>query len=103
LSEKAEEAGIDPNDYATWTEVAEAIEGAGEEEEEEEEEDNDEKDDTPFEPEKEEVYLFKPPRARKAIECEVTAVFPRKKSCNLKSLDDGKVFKGVPFDKLEEE
>jgi hypothetical protein len=102
LSEKAEEAGIDPDDYDTWTEVAEAIEGAPEDEEEEEEE---EEDDTPssFEPEKEEVYLYKPPRARKAIECEVMAVFPRKRTCNLKSLDDGKSFKNVPWEKLEED
>jgi hypothetical protein len=102
LSKKAQEVDIDPDDYDTWTEVAEAIEGAPEDEEEEEEE---EEDDTPssFEPEKEEVYLYKPPRARKAIECEVMAVFPRKRTCNLKSLDDGKSFKNVPWEKLEKD
>lgn len=109
LSEKAEEVGLDANDFATWAEVATAIEEAPEEGNEESEEGNDDGDDDEeeeeegddFLPVKEEVFDYKPPRKRKAIQCEVLAVFPRKKTCNLKSLDDSKVYKGVPFGKLE--
>lgn len=105
LSEKAEEVEIDPNDFPTWAEVATAIEEAPEEEDSDDDEEGEEEGDEEEEeddPEKGEVYGYKPPRKRKAVECEVLVVFPRKKTCNLKSLDDGKMFKGVPFSKLEE-
>jgi len=101
-------------------EESDAIEDDTEEEEEAEEEDTEEgeeamekeeaDDEPPPEkeeaddeppPEKEDVYLFKPPRARNAVECEVTAVFPGKETCNLKNLDDGKVYKAVPWGRLE--
>jgi len=101
IGEKAESAGIDPSEIATWTEVVELIEGAevgagGEAE-------------TPlpvnedWQPAKEEIYFFKPKGARKRIEAEVTAVFVTKKVCNLRSLEDEKLYKGVSWEKLESE
>ena len=53
-------------------------------------------------PEVEEIYLFKPPGKKKAVECEVTAVFEGKRTCVLKNLDDNKSYKGVSWDSLEQ-
>ena len=44
--------------------------------------------------------MFRPKGARKDVEVEVTAVFAGKQTCNLKRLDDGKVYKGIPWDRL---
>ncbi len=66
-------------------------------------EDDEDVDDENWSPEKEEVYFFKPPRARKLVECEVTAVFNSSRACNLKNLDDGKIYKKVSWDKLEQD
>jgi len=105
IQEAATAAGIDTDEYETWTEVVETLDGseepqeeAEEEEEETEEEETEEEDD--WEPEKGEVYLFKPPRSRKAVEVEVTAVFKSKRTANVKALDDGRVFKSVSWDAL---
>lgn len=106
LTARAQEYGIDASEIETWEEVAdlirEAEEGDDGEEEEEEAEDEEEEEGA-VEPEKGEVYFYKPPRSRKKIEVEVTAVFAGKQRVNAKSLDDGKLFKNVPFDKLEME
>jgi len=107
LNAMCEEAGIDPNEYNTWAAVAEALDSPdnelGEEDEEEEETEEEEEEEEEIEPEKGDVYLFKPPKARKSVECEVTAVFKSKKTVNLKSLDNGKLYKSVGWDKLSEE
>jgi hypothetical protein len=95
LAQAAAEAELDPNDYPSWAELADALVEAriaGEEEEEEEE----------WKPEKMDVCFYKTnPKAKKSTECEVTAVFEAKKLVNLKSLDDDKVFKAVPWSALE--
>lgn len=94
LVELAEQYGIDPESLEKWADVAAAIEEvqSGPTSQEESE---------PKEPEKGDVCNYKPPRARKSIECEVTAVFPGKQTCNLRSLDDQKSYRSVPWDKLE--
>lgn len=92
LGKLAEEAGIDAEEIETWAEVADAISNPA---------DDDDEDAEP--PAKGKVCYYKPPRARKSVECETTAVFANKETCNLKSLDDGKIFKAVPWGKLLEE
>lgn len=101
LNELCAEAGIDPNEYNTWVAVAEALDspdGEGGEDEEEEEEEGEQ-----LVPEKGDVLFYKPPRARKPVEVEVTAVFKSKETVNCKNMDDGKVYKGVSWDALSEE
>lgn len=99
LTELAEKNDLDPNEYESWADVVEALS----ESEEDEDEGSDEEEEE-IVPEKEEVYFFKPPRKRKAVECEVTAVFKTKQTCNLKDLEnDGKVYKGVAWSDLQTE
>lgn len=91
LSELSEAAGLDPNEYETWAALAEALGGSGASEPSSE-----------WTPEKGEVCYYKPPKAKKAIECEVTAVFESSRKMNLKNLDDGKsVYKSVSWDAIE--
>jgi len=95
ITAAGEDAGVE-DEYETWTEWAKAIEAAGS--------DGGDKESAgradDWEPAKEEVYFFKLPRARKTIEVKITDVFFDKQTCNLKSLDDGKIFKAVPWTKL---
>lgn len=113
LAEIAESLDIDVEELDSWADVAKAILDAqnpsdNDEEEDEDEgseedvndEDDDEEDITP---EKEEVYYFKPPKSKSYIECEVTAVFEKKKTVNLKSIEDGTLYKGIAWDQLETE
>lgn len=103
LEELAEEAGIDHESYEDWAELAKAIEeGVPDEEPEEEEEGEEEEEDGEIEPEVDDIYGYKPPRAKKDHECEVVTVNKRKKTCTLKSLESDKQFKNVPWDKLSE-
>lgn len=88
LTEGCEPAGIDPNDYATWAEVEELLKtyhnensGSGE----------------AVVPEKGEVYMWKPPKGKKEVECEVIAVDKTKEMVSLKDLTTKMVHKGVPF------
>lgn len=54
-------------------------------------------------PQVEDVFFYKPPKMKKAIECEVTAVNQKKKTVTLKNLTDGKtLYPDVPFTALEE-
>lgn len=77
----------------TWAEVAEAIKSASEAPDEAAEEE--------FVPEKDGLVKYKPPKAKKPIECTVIAVLPKTQTANLKSLEDGKtVFKGVAWAEL---
>jgi len=89
LAKLAEDAGINHEEYETWVEVAEAL-SSGESSTEE------------YEPEEEEVVNYKPPRKRKAVECEVVGVDTGAKTCTLKNLDDGSsVYSDVPWRVLE--
>jgi len=82
-----------------WEDVA-ALAQKEEEEEEESEEESESTDVENWEPKKEEVYKYKPPRARKLVECEVTAVFAGKQTVNLKNLADHKIYKSINWDAL---
>lgn len=75
----------------------------GEEEEESEEEESEEEEEEAVVPEKGEVWYYKPPKSRRDVECEITAVFENKETCNLKSLVDGKLFKGIAWTELAAE
>lgn len=75
----------------TWTDLATSLESAAGGSEESE-----------WTPAVKENYLFKPVGARKALEYEVTAVSTAKRTVDLKNLDDGKVVKGISWDKLEQ-
>jgi hypothetical protein len=102
LDAACRERGLNPDEYQTWSDAATALveagdgsgDGAGSEDQGEVE---------ATEPKKGDPVFYKPPKARKAIECEVTAVFPTSKKVNLKSLDDGKSFKSVSWDELTAE
>lgn len=109
LTKHAESVGLDPDEYETWAELAEAIspdttgeDEEAEEEDDEESEDEEEEEEEEHVPEKSEVYWYKPPKKKKKKECVCTAVFHKKRTCNLKNLDDNTVYKTVPWDKLED-
>lgn len=51
-------------------------------------------------PEKGDTVKYKPPKAKKQVECEITAVFEGKKTCNLKD-ENGNSYKGIAWDQLE--
>lgn len=91
-----EQSAID--EAESWVAIAESLLAEGGATEEEGDATGEDPD---WEPQKEDVYLYKAKGKRKATEHEVTAVFPGKKTVNLRNLDDGKIFKGVPWDKLE--
>lgn len=91
MTEKAAEAGIDDDfvkEANDWSVVADAIVAESEEEKVEEG------------PEKGSVYQYKPPRARKSVEVQVTAIFKTKRTCNVKNLETNKVIKNVSWEKL---
>jgi hypothetical protein len=92
--EEEEEEDDEEND------VEEDDEDEDDEEEEEDEEEDEEEEE--FIPVKGDIYLYKPPRKKKWIDVEATRILKTKKTCNLKSYDDGKIFKDVPWDKLKE-
>ena len=99
LEELCDESGIDPETIETWQEVATLLANGAEEEEEEAEEEEEEEEE--IVPEKDEVYFYKPPGKRKAVEVEVSAVVKSKKMCSLKDLEnEGRVYKSVPWAKL---
>ena len=54
----------------------------------------------PGPPEKGQVRRYKPPRSRKILDCEVTAVFTTTETCNLQDLDTGNKFQKVSWSKL---
>ncbi len=93
ITKAAEDKGLDVNNekYDTWTKLAAEIDKSPAELGE-----------RIGEPEKGHVFLYRPPRARKDVECEATVVFSSNKTCNLKNLDDGKSYKGVAWGKLKE-
>ena len=97
LSKLALAAGVDEDSISgaeNWAAVVEMMA------------DDDEKEspveDDPFKPEKGEVYQYKAPGKKKAVDCEVTAVFETRETVNLKNLTDSTVYKAVPWAKLEQ-
>lgn len=100
-SEEEEEEEAEEEDEEESEDEEEEEESEDEEDEEEEAEEEEEEEDEQEAPEKGDVFNYKPKGAKKAIECEVTAVFASKQTCNLKNLTDGKtMYKSVPWDKL---
>jgi hypothetical protein len=104
LTGHAKVLGVDGyEDMETWAEVAEAIvaheeaEGEGEEVEEEE---YSEEEPEEWAPEAGEQCFFKPPRAKKAVQCEVVKVSAKLEKADVKRSDTNKITKGVPFAKL---
>ena len=87
MGEKCE---LNPDDYNTWSDLATAIEESDEEEGEVEAEP----------PERGQIYSYRPLRARSDVTVEVTRVARAKETCNVKSIEEGKLFKGVPWAKL---
>lgn len=98
LTTIAEGQDLNPDDYETWSELAVAL-GDDVADDTEEEDDDDPGTETP---EKGVVYGYKPPKSRTVLECECTAVFEGRETCNLKDLDGEKIFKSVSWDDLEE-
>lgn len=72
-----------------------------EEDEEESDDDDEEEEDEIQEPEKGDTVSYKPPRAKKAVTCEVKTVNKRAQTCKLVSEDGEKTFTDVAWDKLE--
>lgn len=93
LTALADGLGIDVNAYPTWQEVEDLIA-------EQSPTTGEKKEFVP--PETGEIFGYKPPRARKEKQCKVMAVFTAAETCNLKSLENGDVFRGVAWDKLVE-
>lgn len=100
LSKLASLVGVDPESIDSWSGVAEAIAGASGSESKDNEPEGV---DPNWVPKKEEVYKFKPPRARKPIQVMITAVFEKGQTVTAKSLEDQKkIYKGVAWSKLED-
>lgn len=94
LTALADKAGVDPNHYATWKEVVAVLT--------EEEEEGDEEEEEEYTPEKEDVVMYKPPRAKKATECTVLRVIKSKKTVDLEDIEnEGKTYKGIPWIKVK--
>lgn len=116
LDTLARELGLNPDSKLlnTWVKVAIAIAkkqdelaeaGDEEEAEETEEEAEEEEVEEAADPEKGATYKWKPPMAKggkpkKPIDVEITTVDKRKKLVSFKTLDDGKLHKDIPWDKL---
>lgn len=110
ICEVADAYGVDPEaeEHADWADVVEAIievsqggEEVGDDEEEEEEEEGDEGE---IVPKVEELYFYRAPRTKVAVEFEVTKVSTKAKTVSLKSIDKPyKAFDNVAWDKLQTE
>lgn len=104
LSELASSVGISKraaDAMDTWDELASAITEASDSEPADEEPKGGDEDPN-WVPQKEEVYKFKPPRARNAVEVMVTTVNKEAQTVTAKSLENEKVYKAVPWSKLED-
>jgi len=92
ITKAGEEAGVEDTfefyvDFAKAIILKNSAESVGEEIEE-------------IVPDKGDVFNYRPPRARKDVDAEVTAVFKKAKTVNLKNNDDGTMYKQVPWTKL---
>lgn len=53
------------------------------------------------EPQKDDVWMYKPPTGKKAVECDVVKVYPKTRTADLKDVADPKrVYKNVSWDKM---
>lgn len=113
LMEIASELGIEDatvDEAESWEAVADMLSSPADEAEEADEDEADEAEEADEEeeveeeewkPAKGEVYAYRAPGKRKAVDCEVTAVFEGKRTVSLKNLDDEKTYRAVPWDKLD--
>ena len=101
LAGQAKLFNVDAESAPSWADVAQMIADNAEASEEEVQEE-DAKARSDWQPEKGDVYTYKPKGSRKGVECEVTAVFEDSGKVNLKNLEDGKsTYKGVLWGDLE--
>lgn len=104
LANKAKEAGVTEDavgNAQNWAEVGEMIRAGGGSADTSTEPTTESQE---LVPEKGNVLKYKPPKAKKKVEIEVTAVFETAKKVNGKNLEDGKtIYKGIPWDELSEE
>jgi hypothetical protein len=117
-----EPLSIDAEKFKTWALVVKAIRKAAPAEEEaaeeeaEEEAAEEEPAEEEFKPKLKEVYKYQPidpktkkpavnPKTKKAklVEVEIKAVNPKLKTVDVKNLDDGKMLKGIKWDKLKQD
>ena len=90
ITAKCAELEIDPNSVGTWSELIELI--------------NQQTpvDEGPWEPKVGLKCHWKPKGSKTVREVEIMAVFPEKKTVNIKTVDDGKSFKAIPVDQVSE-
>jgi hypothetical protein len=96
LTKQALAAGMTQDDIdnlASWADLVEQIKISQSEK-------PDESEAPPWVPQKGELYDHKFPKAKKAEQVEITAVFAGAKTVNVKRSSDDKVFKGIPWDAL---
>lgn len=92
----ADKCELDSDNYKSWADLAVAIENSAEEDE-----DEDEDEEGP--PEKGQIYSYRPPKTKSDVTVEITQVIKTKEICNVKAVEDGKSYKGVPWSKLKVE
>jgi len=99
LTKLAQTLDLDPDEFDTWTMVAQAIIEASGGSENEEEQDKEEEQ---FEPEVGDVCGYRPQGAKSDVEVEVKTVNKRDRTCRVKNLDTGKLYTTlVSWDKLK--
>lgn len=95
ISELASESGIDPDDYATWTEVVEMLKSSNESQDE-------------WKPAVGEVYPYKwfdkktGKPSTKATECEVIKVDDQKRTVSLKNLTNNQVIQSIKWSEIQD-
>ncbi len=97
--EEAEEAE-EGTEEEEESEEEESEEEETEEETEEEEESEEEEAEEATQPKKGDIYLLKTSPKSKPAKCKVTAISKPREVATMKRLEDGKVFKDVPWEKL---
>lgn len=102
IKEAAEAVGVSLDDIEeadSWDDAVTLIEEASKSRSDDDEEDDEDEEDS--EPEKGDVYNFKPPKKKKEIEVEVTRVNLKAKTVNARSVADGTLHKSIPWDALQ--
>ena len=103
LIAEAETRGLNHDDYSSWENLGTALDGLPDDQPDSQPDgvfSHPHSADSDWAPEVGEVYLYKPPRSKKPVECEVTVVNSADEVVTLKSLDDGKSFTKVKWDSL---
>lgn len=93
LTEAAAEAGLDPDDFETWHDLAKKLVKIKTDEEKVEDPEMED-------PEVGDVFSYKPPKLKKPIDVEVKSVNAKRKIVSLKGLDDEKIYANVPWSEL---